>query len=289
MAFDPPRFVRLGELGFAQLDGRADCDPAATLRYDLFLGLDAGHRALVQLDGGAPRLVAPGETVALAADAAPTAPGALASTLSNTLSGFVRAGIGHILSGIDHLLFLVALMLPAVVTRRDGAWTARDDRRAALLQVVWIATAFTLAHSLTLAVATLGWLRVAPAVIEPLVALTVLAAALNNLKPVVTHRLAAVAFVFGLIHGFAFAEVLAPLELPRADLARALLGFNLGVEAGQMLVVAASFALLAWAARWRGYGRWVLRNGSVAVALLAVLWIVERVADGNWSGAWTGI
>ncbi len=205
------------------------------------------------------------------------------------LAASCAPAIGHILSGIDHLLFLVALMLPAVVTRRDGAWAARDDRRAALMQVVWIATAFTLAHSLTLAVATLGWLRVAPAVIEPLVALTVLAAALNNLKPVVTRRLAAVAFVFGLIHGFAFAEVLAPLELPRADLARALLGFNLGVEAGQMLVVAASFALLAWAARWRGYGRWVLRNGSVAVALLAVLWIVERVADGNWIGAWTGI
>ena len=269
--YAPPRHVRLGDLGFVQLDGQTQCRGAVALRYALFDGVDPTHRVLLQVDGGAPQLLAPGGTHTIGGDR-PRA----------TLWRFVRDGVSHILGGVDHLLFLVALLLPAVVTRTTQGIAPRHDPRAALIEVAWIATAFTLAHSLTLACATFGWLRVPAAVIEPLVALTVLAAALNNLWPVVTRRLAAVAFVFGLIHGFAFAEVLAPLELPRAELAHALLGFNLGVEAGQLLVVAASFAILASAARWRGYARWVLHAGSAGLAMLALLWLVERVVTGGW-------
>ena len=272
--YAPLRHVRLGELGFVQLDGQAQCRGRVALRYALFDGVDPTHRVLLQVDGGAPQLLAPGGTHTVGGD-----------TARATLWGFVRDGVGHILGGVDHLLFLVALLLPAVVTRTAQGVVPRHDLRAALIEAAWIATAFTLAHSLTLACATFGWLRMPAAVIEPLVALTVLAAALNNLWPVVTRRLAAVAFLFGLVHGFAFAEVLAPLELPGAELARALLGFNLGVEAGQLLVVAASFAMLAWAARWRGYTRWVLRSGSAGVAMLALLWLVERVVAGGWLAA----
>jgi hypothetical protein len=189
---------------------------------------------------------------------------------------FVREGIGHILGGLDHLLFLITLMLPAVVKRDSGRWTARLDRRQALIQVAWTATAFTLAHSVTLGLASFGLVRIDADIVEPLIAVTVLLAALNNLRPVVLHRVAWMAFFFGLIHGFGFAEVLAPLELPRADLAAALFGFNLGVEIGQLAVVVVSFLLLAAAARWQGYPRWILQAGSGAVGLLALLWIVER-------------
>ena len=270
LRFDAPQFRREAELGYLQLDARGDC-AATALHYEVFANVDPTHRALVRIDGAAPQVIAPGQSLVLPPGATTPAPG---------IGAFVREGIGHILGGLDHLLFLVALMLPAVVRRSGSTWVPRSDRRAALVDVAWLATAFTLAHSLTLACATFGWMRISPSIVEPLVAATVLAAALNNLWPVVTRRLAAVAFAFGLVHGFAFAEVLAPLDLPRAALARALFGFNVGVETGQLLVVGASFALVAAAARWHGYATWVLRGGSTAVALLAVGWLLERTLPG---------
>lgn len=265
-----PQFVRLDDFGFVQLDGRADC-AARALDYRLFEGVDPSHRVLVSIAGEAkPRVLAPGTSIALSGAGADAPRG---------LAGFVAEGVAHILGGFDHVLFLIGLMLPAALRRERGRWVARDDLRGAAVAVVWIATAFTAAHSLTLAAASFGWVRISSRIIEPLIAATVLAAALNNLWPVVTRRLALVAFCFGLIHGFGFAEVLAPLALPRLELALALAGFNLGVELGQLAIVAASFALLAALRRWPGYPRWVLAPGSALLALVAGIWIVERVFD----------
>lgn len=273
LRFAPPRYLRLDDFGFAKLDGRADCAGARLdLRYRLFEGIDPSHRALLVVAGeAAPRVVAPGASIALAGAANTSAP--------PTFGAFVLEGIGHIAGGLDHVLFLIGLMLPAVLRRERGRWIARDDLRGAAVSVVWIATAFTVAHSLTLAAASFGWVRVSPRIIEPLIAATVLATALNNLWPVVTRRLALVAFGFGLIHGFGLAEVLAPLALPRLELALALAAFNLGVEIGQLAIVATSFAALATLRRWPGYPRWVLAPGSALLAVVAVLWIVERTFD----------
>lgn len=271
--FAPPRHVRLDDFGFAQLAGRADCAGAQLmLGYRLFEGVDPSHRALLVVAGDtAPRVVAPGASIPLGGAADADAP--------RSFGAFVLEGIGHIAGGLDHVLFLIGLMLPAVLRRERGRWIARDDLRGAAVAVVWIATAFTAAHSLTLAAASFGWVRISPRIIEPLIAATVLATALNNLRPVVTRRLALVAFGFGLIHGFGFAEVLAPLALPRVELALALAGFNLGVEIGQLAIVGTSFALLAALRRWPGYPRWVLAPGSALLALAAGVWIVERVFD----------
>ncbi len=268
--FAAPRFVRLDDFGFAQLDGRADCAPRA-LDYRLFEGIDPSHRVLVSIAGEArPRVLAPGTSIGLQATAVDAPRG---------FAAFVAEGFTHILGGFDHVLFLIGLMLPAVVRRERDRWVARDDLRAALLAVAWIATAFTAAHSLTLAAASFGWVRISPRIIEPLIAATVLATALNNLWPLVTRRLALVAFGFGLIHGFGFAEVLAPLALPRLELALALAGFNFGVELGQLAIVGSSFALLAALRRWPAYPRWILQGGSAALALAAGIWIVERLFD----------
>jgi hypothetical protein len=272
--FGAPAYARDADTGFVAFAARAACTgPIAKLALDyrLFEGIDPSHRALLRVRGGAPQLLAPGSRieVALADD---TPPGA-------DVQGLLVQGIGHILGGPDHLLFLLALLLPAVLVRRHGRWLARDDPRAALIHVAWIATAFTLAHSITLGLASFGIVRVPASVIEPLIAITVLLAALNNLWPVVKRRLAFVAFCFGLVHGFGFAEVLAPLELPAAELAIALLSFNTGVEVGQLIAVAVSFAVLAAARRWRGYPRWVLGGGSALVAIAASGWIVERIFD----------
>ena len=275
LRFAVPRYVRLADAGYAQLDGTAACGAGGPLAFDyrLFEGIDPSHRVLVTLQGAStPRIVPPGETVNL------STAGAAADVPSGFL-GFLRTGIAHISGGFDHLLFLLTLLLPSVLQRRDGRWAAQDQIKRALIAVVWIVTAFTIAHSITLALASFGLIRVPTRVIEPLIALTILATALNNVWPVVTRRLAAVAFAFGLIHGIGFAEVLAPLSLPRGDLAVALLGFNLGVEIGQIAIVAAAFLVLATLRRWSGYARWVLGLGSLLIAIVATLWLVERVFD----------
>jgi hypothetical protein len=267
--FAGPTFARGADVGFAAFSVRLACAQPLKLDYTLFNGVDATHRVAVQSSGQAPRLLAPGSVTEIGSGNARVA----------DLRGLLGQGISHILGGPDHLLFLIALLLPAVLVRIAGRWRAAGALRPALVQVAWIATAFTLAHSITLALASFGVLRVPASVVEPLIALTVLLAALNNLWPVVQRRLALVAFAFGLVHGFGFAEVLAPLGLPPGELAWALLAFNAGVEIGQVSVVGAAFVLLALLRRWSGYSRWVLGAGSAAVALLAVGWIAERVLD----------
>lgn len=174
---------------------------------------------------------------------------------------FFHLGVEHILTGYDHLLFLAALLLGG------GGWLG-------LLKIV---TAFTLAHSLTLAVATLGLLSVPPRLIEPLIAASIVWVAIENIvRREQGSRRWMVSFGFGLIHGLGFAEVLQPLALPHWALARALLGFNLGVETGQALVIALTVALGFWARGAPWHGR-AARGASAAVALIGTVWLVERV------------
>lgn len=272
--FERPAYVpnsANGDGGFVLLRAPLECvgsSTALTIDYHLFEGIDASHRALLRAAAGSPVLLEPGSRtlVSLAHGGKSANP-----------AGLLAQGITHIFGGLDHLLFLIALMLPAVQTRANGAWQARRDLRSALVQVAWIATAFTVAHSITLALASFGIIRIATEVIEPLIALTVLLAALNNLWPVVRRRLAWVAFAFGLVHGFGFAEVLVPLQLPPMQLVTALFAFNFGVEIGQLIVVGVSFAFLATVRLWSGYARWILGAGSTAVAIMASVWIGERV------------
>src|SRR5882672_3256802 len=272
--FAPPRFTQLDSGGYAALHARASC-PAGTehlqLEYRFLERIDATHRVLLTTPSAAtPRPLAPGQHVDLQLAASATGSG---------FNALLENGITHILGGPDHLLFLVALLLPAVVLRNGGRWVARTALKPALVEVVLIATAFTVAHSITLGLASFHVVAVPARIIEPLIAFTVLAAALNNLWPLVTKRLATVAFCFGLVHGFGFAEVLAPLNLPARELAIALFGFNLGVEIGQLAIIATALCLLALARHWRGYSRWVLGAGSAMLALTATIWMVERLFD----------
>jgi HupE / UreJ protein len=275
MRFDAPRFVRVADTSYAHLDAVVACGAGntVTIGYRLFEGVDPSHRALVSMQGESqPRVVAPGATIDI-----PQA--GMTENASSGFSGFLLSGIAHIAGGFDHLLFLLTLLLPVLVQRRSGRWVPRDHVQGAFWDVVWIATAFTIAHSITLALATFDVIRIPPRVIEPLIALTIVVTAVNNVWPIVTRKLAAVAFAFGLIHGFGFAEVLTPLALPRFEMATALLGFNLGVELGQLAIVAVAFFGLASLRRWPGYPRWILVLGSLLIAVVAVLWFVERVFD----------
>ena len=192
---------------------------------------------------------------------------------------FVREGIGHIWQGPDHILFLIALLLPAVLRREDGAWKAAESLRAAAMNIVKIVTAFTVAHSITLSLAALDIVRVPTRVVEPVIAASVIAAAANNLRPWFGERGWLVAFGFGLVHGLGLAGGLMEFGLHGSSLALALVGRNVGVELGQLVIVAA-FLPLAFALRktWF-YQTAIFKFGSALVALVAVVWMMERVLD----------
>jgi hydrogenase/urease accessory protein HupE len=176
----------------------------------------------------------------------------------------VILGIEHILTGYDHLLFLVALLATA-----RGAWS-----------VVRIVTAFTLAHSVTLSVAALGVVTIPDRIIEPLIAATIVWVALENLFAAEPDRRRWIwSFGFGLVHGFGFASVLGELGLKGATLVRGLVGFNVGVEIGQLIFVAVFLPALMWLSRGRG-GRLTPRIASLAVAAIGTYWLVERIFVG---------
>lgn len=190
-----------------------------------------------------------------------------------------REGVWHIWIGFDHILFLLALLLPAVVLREGREWRAVSAFRPALWEVLKIVTAFTLAHSITLSLATLGIVSLPSRWVESCIAASVVVAALNNVYPLFRERRWVMAFVFGLIHGFGFASVLSELGLPREALALALVGFNLGVEAGQLAIVSVFLPLTYVLRHTRFYRRGMLFGGSLLVAALALVWLLERALD----------
>lgn len=196
-----------------------------------------------------------------------------------------KEGVWHIWIGFDHILFLLSLLLPAVLYRQHklGAvrWEAVPGFRPALWEVFKIVTAFTVAHSITLSLATLGVVTLPTRWVESAIAASVVLAALNNIFPwsLFEGWRWMVAFVFGLIHGFGFASVLADLGLPPGALLLALVGFNLGVEAGQLAIVSAFLPAAYWLRASWFYQRVVLIGGSSLIALLASVWLVERLFE----------
>lgn len=254
-------------------------DERSPMRYTLFADVDPTHRGIARImraDGNSVvRLL--DRSLPAAADRAPATshePPAVAAA-----GAFVREGVHHIVTGYDHLLFLLCLLLPAVLRREDGRWQAVQGWRAALWPVAKVVTLFTLAHSVTLAFATLGWVRLPPSIVEPAIAATIIVAALDNLKPLIGRHRGAITFGFGLVHGFGFAGVLGELQLPAAAFGWALFQFNLGLELGQLVTVLAVVPLLYALRQRRLYVPGVMGAGSVAAMLLAAVWLVERTAD----------
>ncbi|HYN37756.1 MAG TPA: HupE/UreJ family protein, partial [Rhodospirillales bacterium] len=218
---------------FAAVCGAARPGPVS-VRYRLLFDIDPQHRGLLKTerDGLVGAAVFQPDRPEWTIEAGKPPPG-------RTFLLYFEEGARHIVGGLDHLLFIVCLLLPAVVRRQDGGWRAVGRFREAAGDVVKVVTAFTIAHSLTLALATFGWIRLGPEIVHPLIAASIVFTALNNLYSLVTRGLWAVAFGFGLLHGIGFADALSGLGLPTAALLLPLLAFNLGVEAGQLLIVAA--------------------------------------------------
>ncbi len=174
------------------------------------------------------------------------------------------------------MAFLLALLLPAVLVG-GATWRPAPAFRPVLREVLWIVSAFTLAHSLTLSLAALGFVRLPSRWVESAIALSVLVSALWNLRPSAPRVGAALAFGFGLVHGMGFASALADLGATTGARIATLLGFNLGVELGQLALVAC-FLPLAFVLRGSVlYQRGLVGGGSALVAGLGSIWLVERV------------
>ncbi len=274
---------------YAVLHLASTCRPleAPLPHYTLLREIDPTHRGLLKIDWpGAPAqlvVLDPNRPVgpARAADAQPgsqPSADAIAGAAAEQTS-FFGEGIHHIVTGYDHVLFLLCLLLPSVMRRTPTGWQPVGRLAQAVLPVAAIVTAFTLAHSITLALAAMKWVALAPSFIEPAIAVTIVLAALDNLRPVFHGRRVLVTFVFGLIHGFGFAGVLGELNLPTAQFAWALLQFNLGLEFGQLLIVVLVAGALYLLRERPRYPAWAIRGGSLAAMLLGVIWFVERTAD----------
>jgi len=259
---------------YAVLQFTAACPQRITglnVNYRLFFDLDAQHKGLLRLRQGATT-----QTGIFSAEQASRSFTLASPDLWQQLVDYVGEGVWHIWIGFDHILFLVSLLLPAVLLRSYGRWVPVHGFRIATWDVVRVVTAFTVAHSITLTLATLSVVELPSRLVESAIALSVILAAVNNLFPRVGRARWAVAFVFGLIHGFGFASVLADLGLPQQELALSLLGFNVGVELGQLAIVAA-FLPVAYLLRATPFYRLVvLQAGSLAIAVLAGIWLAER-------------
>ena len=189
---------------------------------------------------------------------------------------FVGEGVRHIWGGLDHLLFLLALLLPAPLVRAADVWSPRAGFGATVREVLKVVTAFTAAHSLTLGLSFFGLVTLPSRWVELAIALSVFAAAWNNLRPFLPGRAWVLALAFGLVHGLGFAGALRNLSLPSRARGLALLGFNVGVEVGQLAIVVLILPILYAAARRTFYPRRLMGAGSLGIAWLAVMWSLQR-------------
>ncbi|WP_083418563.1 HupE/UreJ family protein [Pseudofrankia sp. BMG5.36] len=192
--------------------------------------------------------------------------------------GFVSAihlGVDHISGGSDHLLFLVMLLLPAPLAATGRRWARRQDLRRAGWRVLHVVTAFAVGHSITLALGAMGWVHLPTRLVESGIALSVLVSAVHAIRPLVRRGEVLIAGTFGLLHGLAFAALLGELDLSRGSLLTTLLGFNLGIEITQLVVVALVMPSLIMISRSVVYPALRIAVASLG-AVLATAWFAER-------------
>jgi HupE / UreJ protein len=273
---------------YVRLATSAVCSRSAlSIQYQLLRNIDASHRLLI---GGIVRgqalaaVVSPqSQTAAVllpadqgaATDSKATGLGAWA-----TFAQFFPEGVHHLVTGYDHLAFLLALLLPIMLlpAHRGGAQPVVDGavHRPGLWFLLRTVTGFTIGHSITLMLASLGWIG-SPAWVEPAIAITIGISALLNIYPVRWLRGDALALGFGLVHGLGFSNIMREANVSDSLLVWAVAGFNLGVEAGQLAGVALWCCAHLILVRWQRYEPVVVRGGSWVLLALAVYWTGERL------------
>jgi hypothetical protein len=274
----PPQLDEHADGRYAVLQQTWQCPGPVTeleVNYQLFAARDATHRGLARV------LMGPTELNAVLVPGGPakrfaTHPASMQTAARPGFGGFVVEGMRHIAAGLDHILFLTSLLLVAVWQRSGRGWVPRPQALPAWKEALRLVTAFTVAHSLTLGLAVTGVLAPPTRWVEFLIAASVCVAALDNLRPFLPGPRWPLVFAFGLVHGFGFAGPLQALGLRQGELAVPLLGFNLGVELGQLALVVTLLPLAVALRHTRAYRHIAVQGGSAVVALLALGWMIER-------------
>jgi len=279
-----PWQVRIGEVKFVQIAGPPDLHAVATftappgaptrrftIEWRVLVDELPNHFALfvAQQPDGSRNIIGAVRhgQVELTVDRTRSAGSAFASA--------VGLGARHILTGYDHLMFLLALLLPAPLLAASGRWRGRRTARASFGQLAKIVTAFTIGHSLTLVGATLGGWTLPTAPVEIAIAVSVLISAIHALRPLFPGREPVIAGAFGLVHGLAFATLVREADAGTASSALSLFGFNLGIELVQLAIVCAALPSLLILSRKEPYR--YLRTGAAAFcAVAATTWIGAR-------------
>jgi HupE / UreJ protein len=283
VASHAPQLAQHSDGAYAVLQQRLVCQAASGdvgLRYQLFASSDATHRGLLRVTDQNVLVLDPSAQSArmllLQRDASSDG---TSQAITGGFVSFLIDGMKHIAAGLDHILFLVTLLLVTVLHRQARAWEPVAQKRTALWEALRVVTAFTVAHSLTLSLAVMGWIDIPSRWVESLIALSVLLAAVDNLVPFLRAPRWVLVGLFGCVHGLGFAGPLQALGLQGTALLVPLLGFNVGVELGQLVLLLLLMpALMAWRAT-KAYRRVIVPVVSVGVAALATLWLVERSLD----------
>lgn len=269
---------------YARLRTSARCDSASALvvSYQLMKNIDSTHRLLVGGTLQGKNLIAVVSPQIQHSVLVRGANSAQAFDKSQspwlTFSQFFPVGIHHIATGYDHLAFLLSLLLPIVLFKRYQSAIQDPPTLTGLSALVRTVTGFTVGHSITLVMATLGWIG-SPGWVEPAIAISIGISAWLNLHPVRWVRSDMLALGFGLIHGLGFSNMMREANVSTTLLPWALAGFNIGVEAGQLLGIAAWLGLQWILVRNRWYERVVVRGGSWALVVLASFWAIERTVN----------
>ncbi len=237
--------------------GKWSCPAAGSMRVEMpvLAALSRGHRHVARV-GDVEHVLYRGQDFFEIEGAA--------TATETSATAFFRMGIEHILTGYDHLVFLLGLVLA----------------RARVRSILAVVTAFTVAHSITLALASLGIWTPSPRIVEPAIALSIAYVGIENFFVKDASKRWRITFPFGLIHGFGFAGALQEVALPRAEVPGSLLSFNLGVEAGQLMALAVALPVVLALREESWFEERGVRLASGAVAVAGGVWFVSRVAFG---------
>lgn len=258
---------RLVEQSYIKLFMDFDCkspQDTISIKYDLFFDIDSSEKLFITIDNNSSK-----KPWLLSSHKNSIDIDLKEESIWQSFINFVIEGIWHIWIGFDHILFLLMLLVFSV-SKVDSKY------KEVLFEVLKIVTAFSIAHSITLVLSVLNIIEANMRWIEIFIAISVLVTALNNIFKVVKKDIWVIAFVFGLIHGFGFANVLKELILNSSTLTSTLLGFNLGVEIGQVAIVLVVVPLLYYAKESRFYKNFFVYGISFLTAIVSLLWIYER-------------
>jgi HupE / UreJ protein len=255
---------------------------ALQLQYRLFENIDTSHRVLITNTLGGSEVLqvgAPSENRLLLKGNADLKDIALSDEKTNasalaTFLAFVVEGFVHLAIGWDHLAFILVLVLPFTLWRANNE--SLQIEWSSVKKLLFVISAFTAGHCLTLVLVTLNIVTVTGQWVEPTIALTIAITAALNLMPEVKAPRLWIPLIFGTVHGLGFSSVLSELEISTGSQLAALIGFNLGIELGQVAFVAIWAVLQYWLIRWKGYGRWIMNGGSSALMFAAVVLVIVR-------------